>query len=214
MKTIFEYILESIQSAELRKTMTFEECKFKDIHDILDTDEYNHCKDLNFENPDDMGLSDNKNSHFYKIMSNENLLGIFGIIYLKDDKTLDDDAIRIIRNLLCSGKLCDAYGYEKARDLVNDSAYVILLQLSSQAKKNLDINQIAVIKVFYEKLIDLAKSNGAKVICAHGKDKRVTQGYIKAGGFDSYKDKYLPDAIKRNFAGFKDLYENFVIKKI
>lgn len=213
MKTIFEYILESIQSAELRKTMTFEECKFKDISDILDTDEYNHCKDLNYENPDDMGLSD-KNSLFYKIMSNENLLGIFGIKYLKDDKTHDDDLANTVKILLCSAKLGDAYGYAEPDDLINVSAYVTCLQLSSQAKKNLDINQIAVIKVFYEKLIDLAKSNGAKVICGHGKDKRVTQGYIKAGGFESYKDKYLPERIKKDFADAPHLYENFVIKKI
>lgn len=208
MKDLKEFILESIQSAELRKTMTFEECKFKDISDILDTDEYDHF------NLNSIAFADNKNTHFYKIMSNENLLGVFGIIYLKDESTFSDSASITIKMLLHSDKLCNAYGYEKAYDLVDDSAYVIYLQLSSQAKKNLDINQIAVIKVFYEKLIDLAKSNGAKVICAHGKDERVTQGYIKAGGFDSYKDKYLSERIKERFDDYKSAYEHFVIKKI
>ena len=57
----------------------------------------------------------------------------------------------IISSLFNSSNLLSEYDYT-FDNIFKDSAYIILWQLSSKEKRELDINPIALIKVFYEKL--------------------------------------------------------------
>ena len=86
----------------------------------------------------------------------------------------------------------DKTDYEKsdstrsfAINILSKSAYIGLWQISPEAKKKIDINQIALIKVFFEKLLAILKSEHVTYIMAHGKDAHRTKGYVKVGGFSN-----------------------------
>ena len=221
MKNLFQYILESlVDFNELREKMSFEDCSWEDIKKILLTDEYNYGKDLGYEGTEEslddaVFLGDEKDSYYFKIIYDKKVLGVFGIYYLKDWRNISAMVYKhIISSLFNSSKLLSEYGY-KFDDIVKDSAYIILWQLSSKIKKELDINPVALVKVFYEKLEQKLKKEHIKVIGAHGKNEKIKKSYIKVGGFEDYSSKYLTDYIKKTWERVKsDIYENFVIKKI
>ena len=222
MKNLFQYILESlVDFNELREKMSFEDCSWKDIKKILLSDEYNHGKDLSgFEVTEEyldheIFLGDEKDSHYFKIIYDKKVLGIFGIYYLKDWRNISVMGLKhIISSLFNSSKLLSEYGYT-FDNIVKDSAYIILWQLSSKEKKELDINPIALVKVFYEKLEQKLKKEHITVIGAHGKNDKMKKSYIKVGGFEDYSSKYLTDYTKKLWKSVKsEIYENFVIKKI
>lgn len=105
--------------------------------------------------------------------------------------------------------------YDKCTDEI---AYVTAWQLSPTAKKKIDINEISLVKVFFEKLIKELKNNGAKYFFAHGKDKRICRLYVKLAGcinpINTYK--YIwKNNLKGNY--HKDEFyvvEHIVFKKI
>ena len=221
MKNLFQYILESLVNFnELREKMSFEDCSWKDIKKILLTDEYNYAKDLGFKGTeesldDEVFLGIEEDSHYFKIIYNKKVLGVFGIYYLKDWKNINSMVYEdIITSLFNSSKLLSEYDYT-FDNIVKDSAYIILWQLSSKEKKELDINPIALVKVLYEKLEQKLKKEHIKVIGAHGKNEKMKKSYIKVGGFEDYSNKYLTDYTKKLWGRINsDIYENFVIKKI
>lgn len=109
------------------------------------------------------------------------------------------------------GDTIESY-YEKCTDEI---AYVTAWQLSPTAKKKIDINEISLVKVFFEKLIKELKNNGAKYFFAHGKDKRVCRLYVKLAGCINPINTYKHLWKRFNFR--KDefyLVEDIVYKKI
>lgn len=221
MKNLYQYILESlVDFNELREKMSFEDCSWEDIKKIILTNEYNYGKDLGFKGTEDnlddeVFLGSEKDSHFFKIIYDKKVLGIFGIYYLKDWRNISLMVYKhIISSLFNSSKLLSEYGY-RFDDIVKDSAYIILWQLSSKVKKELDINPVALIKVFYENLEAKLKKEHIKIIAAHGKNDKMKKSYIKVGGFEDYSSKYLTDYIQKTWKEVHpSTYENFVIKKI
>jgi len=218
MKTLYDYILESlVDFKELKADLNFEKCSWKDIKKILNTDEYDHGTKLGFDGEgdfDSMLFANNKDTIFYKIIYKENLLGITGVYYFKNyakDKSLD---MKMMSDLFKSPSLRKEYKYNEVNDILKDSVYILVWQLSNKAKEKIDVNPVALVKVFYEKLIELVKSEGCKVICAHGKDSKTTKSYIKVGGFDSYADKYVYDELKKTYREMPEFFNSFVIKKI
>ena len=92
------------------------------------------------------------------------------------------------------------------------TGFVALWQLSKDAKKKLDINQIALLRIFFQKLIELIKNSGAKYIMAQGKDDHVTNAYIKLGGFKSTEELFTKYA--NSNARDSEFLEGTVIKRI
>lgn len=94
MISLFEYILESLVNAnELNKNLKFVESTKKEVYSILDTDDYKHGEVIGFNSDDLSGKSNNelfleKETTFYKIQYQENVIGIFGIVFPKDIKNL------------------------------------------------------------------------------------------------------------------------------
>jgi hypothetical protein len=98
---------------------------------------------------------------------------------------------------------------------IKELAYITAWQLSPTAKKKIDINEISLVKVFFEKLVKELKNNGAKYFFAHGKDKRVCRLYVKLAGcinpINTYKHIWKKYKFhKDNFYAVEDI----VYKKI
>ena len=210
MKSLIQYLFEAlVNRPELEKNLKFEKTTPDEILDILDTDEYNHFEDLIGEK---MSKNEFRESVFlfdrctpYKILYEDKLVGVFSLMLPKSLSTLRDDSyedyivfaqtvVPIYKSLKdnYNFNIIDKIDYEKydtGRDftinILSKSAYIGLWQISSDAKKKIDINQIALIKVFFEKLLAILKSEHVTYIMAHGKDAHRTKGYVKVGGFSN-----------------------------
>ena len=238
MKSLIQYLFEAlVNRPELEKNLKFEKTTPDEILDILDTDEYNHFEDLVGEK---MSKNEFRESVFlfdrctpYKILYEDKLVGVFSLMLPKSLSKLQDDSyddyillgqtlVPIYKSLKdnYNFNIIDKIDYEKydtGRDFVNNilskSAYVGIWQISPEAKKKIDINQIALIKVFFEKLLAILKSEHVTYIMAHGKDAHRTKGYVAVAGFTNPIDifkKYGGLFYKKN----PELFDGFVIKRI
>lgn len=238
MKSLIQYLFEAlVNRPELEKNLKFEKTTPDEILDILDTDEYNHFEDLVGEK---MSKNEFRESVFlfdrctpYKILYEDKLVGIFSIMLPKSLSTLCDDSIddyRIFIQTLTPvyNALLDNYNfnviektdYEKSSsrirftdNILSKSAYIGIWQISPEAKRKIDINQVALIKVFFEKLLAILKSEHVTYVMAHGKDAHRAKGYVNVGGFSNPIDifkKYSRLFYKDN----PELYNGFVIKRI
>ena len=98
--------------------------------------------------------------------------------------------------------------------IMNITGFVVIWQLSKDAKKKIDVNQVSLLKIFFQKLIELIKSTGAKYIIAQGKDVHVTNAYIKLGGFKSTEEFYKKYSTPYFYQINSDFLEGTVIKRI
>ena len=96
--------------------------------------------------------------------------------------------------------------------IMRKTGFVSMWQLSKDAKKKIDVNQVSLLKVFFQKLIELIKNSGAKYIMAQGKDDHVTNAYIKLGGFKSTEELFIKYA--NSSARTSEFLEGTVIKQI
>lgn len=238
MKSLIQYLFEAlVNRPELEKNLKFEKTTLDEILDILDTDEYNHFEDLAGEK---MSKNEFRESTFlfdrctpYKILYEDKLVGVFSIMLPKSLSTLGADSIddyRIFLQTLTpvykalldnyNFNIIDKTDYEKSinhihftNNILSKSAYVGIWQISPDAKKKIDINQVALIKVFFEKLLAILKSEHVTYIMAHGKDAHRTKGYVAVAGFTNPIDifkKYSRLFYKDN----PELFDGFVIKRI
>ena len=238
MKSLIQYLFEAlVNRPELEKNLKFEKTTLDELLDILDTDEYNHFEDLAGEK---MSKNEFRESTFlfdrctpYKILYEDKLVGVFSIMLPKSLSTLGDNSIddyRIFLQTLTpvykalldnyNFNIIDKTDYEKSinhihftNNILSKSAYVGIWQISPDAKKKIDINQVALIKVFFEKLLAILKSEHVTYIMAHGKDAHRTKGYVAVAGFSNPIDifkKYSRLFYKDN----PELYNGFVIKRI
>ena len=238
MKSLIQYLFEAlVNRPELEKNLKFEKTTLDEILDILDTDEYNHFEDLAGEK---MSKNEFRESTFlfdrctpYKILYEDKLVGVFSIMLPKSLSTLGADSIddyRIFLQTLTpiykalldnyNFNIIDKTDYEKSinhihftNNILSKSAYVGIWQISPDAKKKIDINQVALIKVFFEKLLAILKSEHVTYIMAHGKDAHRTKGYVAVAGFSNPIDifkKYSRLFYKDN----PELFDGFVIKRI
>ena len=238
MKSLIQYLFEAlVNRPELEKNLKFEKTTPDEVLDILDTDEYNHFADLVEEKVsknyfrEHIFLFDKCTP--YKILYEDKLVGVFSIMLPKKLGTLLDDSyedyilfaqtlIPIYKSLKdnYNFNVIDKPDYEKSdtrRDFVNNilskSAYIGLWQISPEAKKKIDINQIALIKVFFEKLLAILKSEHVTYVMAHGKDAHRAKGYVKVGGFTNPTDIFKEYGGK-SYENAPDMFDGFVIKRI
>lgn len=238
MKSLIQYLFEAlVNRPELEKNLKFEETTPGEILDILDTDEYNHFKELAGEviSKDDFAgsifLFDKCTP--YKILYEDKLVGVFSIMFPKELCKLENDNIhdyRLFINTLnpilkalcdgCNFDIIDKSDYkndntprEFTKTILSKTAYIGIWQISPEAKRKIDINQIALIKVFFEKLLAILKSEHVTYVMAHGKDKHRVIGYVKVGGFTSPEDIFKEYGGKQ-YKQLPELFDGFVIKRI
>ena len=93
-----EYLLleELVTSKQLDKLLTFEKIDKKDAINIILSDEYNNGKDLDIHSYEDaeeaLFLFNDVNA--YKIKYKDKLVGVFGVVFLKDYVTTKSDERR------------------------------------------------------------------------------------------------------------------------
>ena len=238
MKSLIQYLFEAlVNRLELEKNLKFEKTTPDEILDILDTDEYNNNTDLVEEKVsknyfrEHIFLFDTCTP--YKILYEDKLVGVFSIMLPKKLGTLRDDSYEDYMLLAQTLKpmykafldnynfnVIDKIDYEKsdstrsfAINILSKSAYIGLWQISPEAKKKIDINQIALIKVFFEKLLSILKSEHVTYVMAHGKDAHRAKGYVKVGGFTNPTDIFKEYGGK-TYERSPELFDGFVIKRI
>lgn len=221
MISLFDYIIESlINSKELINDLTFKECSREDFFKTADTDEFEHGKALGFDNMNDMKessllIKDDK-TLFYYILYKEHIIGFFSLFYLKNyiDRDVDRWVIKVLLQHLCDKD--DKLNYNDfKKELLNKGVYIVNWQISQSIKKKLDINDFALVKIFYSKLEEMLKKENIKYIYAHGKDDHRKKGYVKVGKFKDYKKEYgTPDEFKRYDNENNDVVDKFVVKMI
>ena len=238
MKSFIQYLFEAlVNRPELEKNLKFEKTTPDEILDILDTDEYNHFEDLFGEK---VSRNEFKESIFlfdkctpYKILYEDKLVGVFSIMLPKSLIKLQDDnwddymlfgqtLVPIYKSLKDNYNFnvidkADYEEYDDRRNFVNNilskTAYIGLWQISLDAKKKIDINQIALVKVFFEKLLAILKSEHVTYVMAHGKDAHRAKGYVKVGGFSNPIDIFKEYGGK-TYENSPDMFDGFVIKRI
>ena len=238
MKSLIQYLFEAlVNRPELEKNLKFEKTTPDEVLDILDSDEYNHFEDLLGEKTSRNEFKENvflfDKCTPYKILYEDKLVGVFSIMLPKSLSTLRDDSYEdymqfaqtlgpIYKSLKdnYNFNIINKVDYEKydyRRDFVNNilskAAYIGIWQISPEAKRKIDINQIALVKVFFEKLLNILKSEHVTYIMAHGKDAHRTKGYVKVGGFTN------PIDVFKKYGGisyekFPELFDGFVIKQV
>ena len=111
---------------------------------------------------------------------------------------------------------------ELAQCLLEHTAYIGVWAINQNIKKKLDINDFSLIKIFFDKLIQLCKSHKAQYIWAHGKDDHITKMYVKVGKFINPYEELFKINIDKGYFGdnekiknyFTQLTKTLVIKKI
>lgn len=232
MKSLLEYICETIGSKELDAGMDVSEISIEEFENIL-------FEDVNFEGTGSyspifheadvkrfrnwMGIVEGT-TRFYKMSYSGVTLGIFSLFYLKDIAKLNKYSRRIFTELfyviedyenknLYESKPLNLKTYTNAFDLSEEekrrimsrmekSVYIPYLHISSKAKDTAGVSQIAVIKYFYGMLLDMLKKEGISTICAIGCDTEKSDKYVKLGGFINLTD-FIKDKYRGNASGDK-----------
>jgi hypothetical protein len=213
MISLNTFILEALQRVDIEKNLKFVKIsdeRFKDLFDTI----MDNGKNLGLEKdetPDDLALLNISDK--FEIRYENKLLGI--ITYLLPDKLykivkkeIDDLQGRYTINYTLREFTKFHYDNLVHKDekifedpkkdedeisystrILKETAYVCCWELFKEPKKQLDINEISLIKVFFEKLKSELKTKGkVKYFFAHGKDDRVGNLYIKlCNGVSSLK---------------------------
>lgn len=252
MISLFEYIIESLINAkELENDLKFIESTKKEIYGILDSDDYKHGEVLGLDSDTLKGQSDDEiflenESTYYKIQYQNNIIGIVSIVFPEkmEKNSIDKMACKKIFNLFVlnslsnkhknsnifnlkesdtkDGKYLPLQITELTNQLLKQTAYIGVWAFNQNIKKKLDINDFSLVKVFFNKLIQLCKDHKAQYIWAHGKDEHITQMYVKVGKFiNPYEDLFKINIDKGYFGDdqqnkiyYTALTKTLVIKKI
>lgn len=244
MISLYRYIFEAIERNELEKDLKFVKMTDKEFESIIMSDEYDNGKALLGEFPDekisDLVLLYNQSTKF-KIDFKGDTLGIVVYALPKDiveklqySHPMDEEVYKNIclkpfinvhyNNEVKSGE--EVFDKPKSNEseeeyfdkIFRETAYITAWQLSKDAKKKTDVNEISLVKVFFEKLIKELKDAGVKYIWAHAKNERITKLYVKLANFinpiNTFKDIFKKHKTRRFHKDEFFVVENIVIKKI
>lgn len=212
MKSLLEFLLESIGYSELSKIVDFELMEnWRDAEKIIE--DHNGKKELGYRHIDTLIAFANPLAKHYKINVNGICVGVFSFIYGKDMiGTVDRDyfeAFVLPFAIERNGGTDSPIDKKVFMDIAKDTMYVSLLFLFKEEKNLADLAPTAAIKVVFDKVKSLAKDGGCPYILAGGKDERTTRMYQVAGGFKkmtgypSYKDyrDMVPHPMDENYDG-------------
>ena len=208
----YDYILESLGGAEIRKNLEISEISAKEAEKLIMSKEYGEGKQFDIDNTDEIWAFEDVTHYTFKYKGD--ILAIVGVknFYdlLKVQKDLDDILALILfiipllvlndislenislQNIFNAVRRFDKSEDETSKkmyDLMKKSLYVCELQINKETVKKHDLSIIAPVMIVFDWVKKYSNDN--LILCA-GKDERTANMYKKVGKFwnITLNDKY------------------------
>ena len=208
----YDYILESLGGAEIRKNLEISEISAKEAEKLIMSKEYGEGKQFDIDNTDEIWAFEDVTHYTFKYKGD--ILAIVGVknFYdlLKVQKDLDDILALILfiipllvlndislenislQNIFNAVRRFDKSEDETSKkmyDLMKKSLYVCELQINKETVKKHDLSIIAPVMIVFDWVKKYSNDNW--ILCA-GKDERTANMYKKVGKFwnITLNDKY------------------------
>ena len=194
----YDYILEALGGAEIRKNLEISEISAKDVEKLIMSKEYGGGKQFDIDKVDNMWAF--KEATHYTFKYKGDILAIIGVknFYdlLKAQKALDDILTLIlftipllVLNDISLENISEDETSKKMHDLMKKSLYVCELQINKETIKKHDLSIIAPVMIVFDWVKKYSNDN--YIVCA-GKDERTANMYKKVGKFwnITLNDKY------------------------
>ena len=213
----YDYILEALGGAEIRKNLDISEISAKEVEKLITSKEYGGGKQFDIDDVDDIAneiWAFNEVTH-YAFKYKGDVLAIIGVknfydILIKSQKSGDDiistsffmipllvlndislenTSLGDISNTLRHPDKSEDETSKKMYDLMKKSLYVCELQINKETVKKHDLSTIAPIMIVFDWVKKYSNDNW--ILCA-GKDERTANMYKKVGKFwnITLNDKY------------------------
>ena len=213
----YDYILETLGGAEIRKNLEISEISAKEVAKLITSKEYGGGKQFDIDNVDDIAdeiWAFNEVTH-YAFKYKGDVLAIIGVknfydILIKSQKSGDDiisasffmipllvlndislenTSLGDISNALRHPDKSEDETSKKMYDLMKKSLYVCELQINKETVNKHDLSTIAPIMIVFDWVKKYSNDNW--ILCA-GKDERTANMYKKVGKFwnITLNDKY------------------------
>ena len=213
----YDYILEALGGAEIRKNLEISEISAKEVEKLITSKEYGGGKQFDIDDVDDIAneiWAFNEVTH-YAFKYKGDVLAIIGVknfydILIKSQKSGDDIisasffmipllvlndisleniSLGDISNSLRHPDKSEDETSKKMYDLMKKSLYVCELQINKETVKKHDLSIIAPIMIVFDWVKKYSNDNW--ILCA-GKDERTANMYKKVGKFwnITLNDKY------------------------
>ena len=213
----YDYILEALGGAEIRKNLEISEISAKEVKKLITSKEYGGGKQFDIDDVDDIAneiWAFNEVTH-YEFKYKGDVLAIIGVknfydILIKSQKSGDDiisssffmipllvlndislenTSLVDISNALRHPDKSEDETSKKMYDLMKKSLYVCELQINKETVKKHDLSTIAPIMIVFDWVKKYSNDNW--ILCA-GKDERTANMYKKVGKFwnITLNDKY------------------------
>lgn len=208
----YDYILEALGGAEIRKNLEISEISAKEVEKLITSKEYGGGKQFDIDDVDEMWAFNEVTHYAFKYKGD--VLAIIGVknFYdiLKAQKDLDDIIALIlfvipllVLNNISLENISLQYMFNTIRrfdksedetskkmyDLMKKSLYVCELQINKETIKKHDLSIIAPLMIVFDWVKKYSNDNW--ILCA-GKDERTANMYKKVGKFwnITLNDKY------------------------
>ena len=208
----YDYILESLGGAEIRKNLEISEISAKEAEKLIMSKEYGEGKQFDIDNTDEIWAFEDVTHYTFKYKGD--ILAIIGVknFYdlLKVQKDLDDILALILfiipllvlndislenislQNIFNAVRRFDKSEDETSKkmyDLMKKSLYVCELQINKETVKKHDLSILAPVMIVFDWVKKYSNDNW--ILCA-GKDERTANMYKKVGKFwnITLNDKY------------------------
>ena len=208
----YDYILETLGGAEIRKNLEINEISAKEVEKLITSKEYGGGKQFGIDGVDNIWAFNEVTHYAFKYKGD--VLAIIGVknFYdlLKAQKDLDDIIAIILfvipllvlndislenislQNMFNAVRRFDKSEDETSKkmyDLMKKSLYVCELQINKETVKKHELSIVAPIMIVFDWVKKYSNDNW--ILCA-GKDERTAQMYKKIGKFwnITLNDKY------------------------
>ena len=208
----YDYILEALGGAEIRKNLEINEISAKEVEKLIMSKEYGGGKQFDIDKVDNMWAFKEVTHYAFKYKGD--ILAIIGVknfydilkaqkdlddiltlilftipLLVLNDVSLENISIRDIFNTVRRFDKSEDETSKKMYDLIKKSLYVCELQINKETIKKHDLSIIAPVMIVFDWVKKYSNDNW--ILCA-GKDERTANMYKKVGKFwnITLNDKY------------------------
>lgn len=208
----YNYILEALGGAEIRKNLEISEISAKDVEKLIMSKEYGGGKQFDINNTDEIWAFEDVTHYTFKYKGD--ILAIVGVknfydllkvqksadgmiaaiffiipLLVLNDISLENISLQDIFNAVRRFDKSEDETRKKMYDLIKKSLYVCELQINKETIKKHDLSIIAPLMIVFDWVKKYSNDNW--IVCG-GKDERTANMYKKVGKFwnITLNDKY------------------------